>query len=159
MLPNDEQQDFLGEFLNALLHKVGGSVMVNQEKFQELAGSYPVFAGIPDKLAEVVRDEIKPSDNIVFAAAAKVNGHDGGLYVTDSECVCFYLMKAMIFLKMPTLQTYHLSQMVSVDVSGNQVALHAVADPANPEDDYEKGTVVFTNSADVTKFTEIVTVS
>lgn len=126
--------------------------MITKDAYQRLTSTFACFGGVNDKLKEIIRDELEPSDEVTAAKSATIQGVDGVVCLTEKSVHAFWTQKMFFFLKIPAIQTFHLEHIRRLELSGNQLFMRSEVDPKNPDEDYEKNTFVFSSAAEAEEF-------
>lgn len=121
--------------------------MISKDEFAELVKDHPPLSSVPEKLRELIRDELEPGEKAEWAVGATIWGVDGLVCLTEKRLLCFWMQKMFIFFKFPTIQVFDRRQLQKVEQNGNSVHLRAQADPSDPGEDYEENTLQFATAS------------
>ena len=128
--------------------------MITKEAYKKLEKKYPAFGKRTDKVKELIRDTLEPTDDIQYARSATISGVDGMILMTQTTLSAFWTTKMMIFIKLPTEQNFAFAQICKIEQKGKNVYVKAVADPDRPDDDYEENTFTLSNEKGATDVCE-----
>ena len=130
--------------------------MITKDAYKRLSSKYTCFGEVNDKLKEIIRDELEPSDEVQCAKAAKVHGVDGIVCLTEKSVHAFWTQKMFFILKFPAIQTFHLEHIRRLEPNGNKLFMRSEVDPKDPDEDYEENTFVFASAAEAEEFYKLV---
>lgn len=117
--------------------------MINKAAFSAIKNQYPFLSSLPDKLQELISDQISPDDQINSVKKVSIGGKDGCLILLGNKAVACW-MSRFLFKKFPTVQEFHFAQINQLnEVDSKGLFIHASADPEKPNEDYEEGGFVF----------------
>ncbi|MGB1015252.1 MAG: hypothetical protein ACPG4T_14045 [Nannocystaceae bacterium] len=130
--------------------------MLDASTFAQLQSAHPALAGLPEKVKEMLRGELTPSETVESSSAVKVGGSAAAVLVTSQRLIAVWLTKMLVFFKFPTIQEFSFEQMNTVQVESGSVYLHASPVPGDREEDYEEGTFQFVSPDEAAAFAELV---
>lgn len=130
--------------------------MLDAATFGALCSSQPALAALPDKVAELLRGELNPGEEVAGSYSVQISGSAGALVVTPQRVIAVWITKMLLVLKFPTVQEFNLGQLNEVVVEGTSVRMHASATPGDREDDYEENTFLFGDGGAAQGFAQLV---
>ena len=112
--------------------------MIDPAAFSQVCGTYPALGQLPDKLQELLRDELDPGEAVELGAAAQVGGVPGGIVLTERRLIAVWTMKLFFFFKFPAVQEFAREQIRKVEEREGGLYVFASADSENADEDYEE---------------------
>jgi hypothetical protein len=130
----------------------GSNRVISKEIYATLVRKYPAFGKRSDKVKDLIRDTLEPSDEIQYARSVKVGDIDGMVLMTQKDLYAFWMSKMLFFFNVATMQKFHFSQIRRVEQTGNVVFVRSEVDPSQPGGDYEENTFSFTKESGAKDF-------
>lgn len=126
--------------------------MLDAATFQQIRSTNPAIAGLSEKVAEILRDELEPGETVEASYAVTISGTPGALVLSSRRAIAVWTTKLLIFFKFPTIQQFHYEQVNELRVDGASAYMHASATPGDREEDYEEGTFAFASAEQASDF-------
>lgn len=98
--------------------------MLNEIEFSELTRQHPIFTKAPAKQLEILRDQLKPGEKVLFAGMVEVTAGPGLVCLTETDLYLLWTQKMFFFFKFPAIQTLHRVHL-KMEPEGNQIQLRA----------------------------------
>lgn len=126
--------------------------MLDPTSFQQIASAHPPIAGLSEKVAEILRDELGPDESVEASYSVTISGSAGALVLSSRRVLAVWTTKLLIFFKFPTIQEFHYEQVNELRPSDASVYMHASPTPGDREEDYEEGSFAFGSAAQAQDF-------
>jgi len=98
--------------------------MLNELEFSELTRQHPELTKAPAKQLEILRDQLKPGEKVIFADMVEVTAGPGLVCVTETDLYLLWTQKMFLFFKFPAIQTFHRVHL-KMEPEGNHLQLRA----------------------------------
>lgn len=130
--------------------------MINKKSFNALKEKYYFLSNLPDKLQDLISNELSPDSDVICACQVMINDKKGCILILENELLAFWMSK-ILFKKFPTFQKFNYLQINEIkDIENTGLYIHSSADHEIMDKDYEEGKFIFESPAEKDKISEII---
>jgi len=130
--------------------------MIDQSSFNELKTKYPVLSSFPDKLQNIISEQLVPNAEVINIYTVSTEGKKACIVLSGQKMVAYWMSK-FLFMKVPTYQEFNYLQVNEMqDVNDTVLFIHASADAEILDNDYEEGEFTFVSASDKNEVSEMI---